>query len=147
MGAVWQAVLAAAGIALIVTAAVLAYGAKGWFTVSAVAPSATKAESGVLRYAPDSAQLSVIKVKRVEVFPVPADENLRAIRVPNTALVSEGPYSYVFVERSPGVFARRRVELAVQDRDYSYLESGIDAGERIVVTGSALLNSALESGQ
>ena len=76
-----------------------------------------------------------------------ADENRRAIRVPNTALVTEGLYSYVFVERSPGVFARRRVALGVQDRDYSYLESGIDAGERIVVAGSVLLNSELESGQ
>ena len=75
-----------------------------------------------------------------------ADENRRAIRVPNTALVTEGLYSYVFVERSPGVFARRRVALGVQDRDYSYLESGIDAGERIVVAGSVLLNSELESG-
>ena len=73
--------------------------------------------------------------------------NLRAIRVPNTALVTEGLYSYVFVERSPGVFARRRVALAVQDRDYSYVESGIEAGERIVVAGSVLLNSELESGQ
>jgi cobalt-zinc-cadmium efflux system membrane fusion protein len=76
-----------------------------------------------------------------------ANESLRAIRVPNTALVTEGLYSYVFVERSPGVFARRRVALGVQDRDYSYLESGIDAGERIVVAGSVLLNSELESGQ
>jgi cobalt-zinc-cadmium efflux system membrane fusion protein len=76
-----------------------------------------------------------------------ADENRRAIRVPNTALVTEGLYSYVFVERSAGVFARRRIGLTVQDRDYSYLESGIDAGERIVVAGSVLLNSELESGQ
>jgi membrane fusion protein, heavy metal efflux system len=76
-----------------------------------------------------------------------ADENRRAIRVPNTALVTEGLYSYVFVERSAGVFVRRRVALGVQDRDYSYLESGIDAGERIVVAGSVLLNSELESGQ
>lgn len=76
-----------------------------------------------------------------------ADGNRRAIRVPNTALVTEGLYSYVFVERSPGVLVRRRVALAVQDRDYSYLESGIDAGERIVVAGSVLLNSELESGQ
>jgi len=76
-----------------------------------------------------------------------ADENRTAVRVPNTALVTEGLYSYVFVERSEGVFARRRVGLAVQDRDYSYLESGIDAGERIVVAGSVLLNSELESVQ
>jgi membrane fusion protein, heavy metal efflux system len=76
-----------------------------------------------------------------------SDENRTAIRVPNTALVTEGLYSYVFVERRPGVFERRRVALAVQDRDYSYVESGIDAGDRVVVAGSVLLNSELESGQ
>jgi len=42
MSTVSQAVIAAAGIALIVAAAVLAYGAKGWFTVSAVAPTETR---------------------------------------------------------------------------------------------------------
>ena len=76
-----------------------------------------------------------------------ADENRKAIRLPNTALVTEGLYSYVFVERSAGVFERRRVALAVQDRDYSYVESGIDAGQRVVVIGSVLLNSELEAGQ
>jgi cobalt-zinc-cadmium efflux system membrane fusion protein len=74
-----------------------------------------------------------------------ADETRKAVRVPNTALVTEGLYSYVFVERSPGVFERRRVALAVQDRDYSYVEAGVRDGERVVVIGSVLLNSELES--
>jgi cobalt-zinc-cadmium efflux system membrane fusion protein len=59
--------------------------------------------------------------------------------------VTEGLYSYVFVERSPGVFERRRVALAVQDRDYSYVETGVRDGERVVVIGSVLLNSELEA--
>ena len=72
-----------------------------------------------------------------------ADENRTAVRLPNTALVTEGLYSYVFVEQSPGVFKRRRVQLAVQDRDYSYVESGVEPAERVVVAGSVLLNSEL----
>jgi len=72
-----------------------------------------------------------------------ADENRKAIRVPNTALVTEGLYSYVFVERQPGNFVRRRVGFLVQDRDYSYLEDGVAPGERIVVSGATLLNSEL----
>jgi cobalt-zinc-cadmium efflux system membrane fusion protein len=74
-----------------------------------------------------------------------ADGNRKAARVPNTALVTEGLYSYVFIERNPGVFERRGVALAVQDRDYSYVEAGVRAGERVVVIGSALLNSELEA--
>jgi len=76
-----------------------------------------------------------------------ADESRKAIRVPNTALVTEGLYSYVFVEKTPGEFVRSRVALAVQDRDYSYVASGLAAGDRIVVAGSLLLNSELESAQ
>jgi cobalt-zinc-cadmium efflux system membrane fusion protein len=72
-----------------------------------------------------------------------ADENRTAVRLPNTALVTEGLYSYVFVEQSPGVFERRRVSLAVQDRDYSYVASGLQPAERVVVAGSVLLNSEL----
>ncbi len=72
-----------------------------------------------------------------------ADKTRKAVRLPNTALVTEGLYSYVFVERNPGEFERRRIALAVQDRDYSYVEAGIRAGERVVVIGSVLLNSEL----
>lgn len=72
-----------------------------------------------------------------------SDENRTAVRLPNTALVTEGLYSYVFVEQSPGVFKRRRVQLAVQDRDYSYVESGVEPAERVVVAGAVLLNSEL----
>lgn len=74
-----------------------------------------------------------------------ADETRKAVRLPNTALVTEGLYSYVFVERDPGVFERRRVALAVQDRDYSYVEAGVSSGERVVVIGSVLLSSELEA--
>jgi membrane fusion protein, heavy metal efflux system len=72
-----------------------------------------------------------------------SDENRTAVRLPNTALVTEGLYSYVFVEQSPGVFKRRRVQLAVQDRDYSYVGSGVEPAERVVVAGAVLLNSEL----
>ena len=37
----------------------------------------------------------------------------------------------------------RKVELSVQDREYSYLSSGIAKGERVVVNGALLLQSEL----
>ena len=72
-----------------------------------------------------------------------ADENQRALRVPNGALITEGLYSHVFVEKSPGVFEKRRVTLRLQDRDYSYVASGLSRGERVVAGGALLLNSEL----
>lgn len=72
-----------------------------------------------------------------------ADEHQRALRVPNDALITEGLYTHVFVEKSPGVFEKRRVTLRLQDRDYSYVASGLSRGERVVVGGALLLNSEL----
>ncbi len=76
-----------------------------------------------------------------------ADEHRTAVRVPNAALVTQGVQHFVFVEREPGVLVRRRVELAVQDREYSYLSAGVAQSERVVTSGALLLASELASGQ
>jgi membrane fusion protein, heavy metal efflux system len=76
-----------------------------------------------------------------------SDSKQRALRVPNGALFTEGLYSYLFVEKGPGVFEKRRVSLRLQDRDYSYVADGLDPGERIVVSGALLLNSELAAGR
>ena len=75
-----------------------------------------------------------------------ADEKTRAVRVPNSALVTQGVYAFAFVEIEAGVFQRRKVTLSVQDREFSYIEEGVKPGERVVTTGALLLNSELASG-
>jgi cobalt-zinc-cadmium efflux system membrane fusion protein len=72
-----------------------------------------------------------------------SDENQSAVRVPNTAIITEGMYTYVFMEQSAGVFEKHRVSLRLQDRIFSYIDSGLKSGERIVVSGALLLNSEL----
>lgn len=72
-----------------------------------------------------------------------ADQASDLPRIPNSALLTQGLYSYVFVELSPGVLQRRRVSLATQDRDFSYVSDGLSPGERIVTGGALLLNSEL----
>jgi membrane fusion protein, heavy metal efflux system len=64
-------------------------------------------------------------------------------RIPNSALITEGLYSYLFVETSPGVFLKRRVTLGLQGHNYSYVKEGLQDGERIVTNGALLLNSEL----
>ena len=76
-----------------------------------------------------------------------ADEHKRAVRVPNSALIVEGLFTYVFVEREPGTFQKRKIELAVQDRQWAYMASGLADGERIVSVGPLLLASELKSSQ
>ena len=72
-----------------------------------------------------------------------ADEQKVAVRIPNSALITDGLYSFVFIERAEGVYVKTKVELAVQDRDFSYVATGITPEKRVVVRGALLLNSEL----
>ncbi len=71
----------------------------------------------------------------------------RVIRLPNSALITEGLYSYVFVEERPLHFKKRKVTLDLQRREYATVKQGLRAGERVVVGGAILLNSDLSVGQ
>lgn len=64
-------------------------------------------------------------------------------RVPNASIVTQGLFSYLFVEQSPGVLQRRRVTLSLQGSEYAYIKEGLQAGERVVTSGALLLNSEL----
>lgn len=65
----------------------------------------------------------------------------KGIRVPNTALVTEGIYTFLFVEKSAGMFEKRKVILALHGNDHSFVDSGLREGERVVVEGALLLHS------
>lgn len=71
------------------------------------------------------------------------DNKSRLPRVPNSALFTQGLYSFIFVEKSPGVLQRRRATLGLQDADFTYIKEGLHAGERVVTSGAILLNSEL----
>lgn len=72
-----------------------------------------------------------------------ADSNAKLPRIPNSALLTVGLYSYVFVEKNQGVFERRQVALGLQGRSESYVKEGLTGGERVVIAGALLLNSEL----
>nr|WP_294839536.1 efflux RND transporter periplasmic adaptor subunit [uncultured Methylotenera sp.] len=67
----------------------------------------------------------------------------KVIRIPNSALITEGLYSFVFVETSHGHIQKRRVTLDLQGRDYATIKDGLKAGERVVTKGAILINSEL----
>jgi len=74
-----------------------------------------------------------------------ADGEKTGIQIPNTSLILHGIYSYVFVEKSPGVFEKRRVKIALSDSDYSFIDAGLSGGERVVTEGAFLLQSEASS--
>lgn len=78
----------------------------------------------------------------VRVTPI-VDESRKLVRIPNGAIITEGLYSFVFVEKEAGVFERRRVSLGLQGREETYVKDGLTEGERVVASGALLLNSEL----
>jgi cobalt-zinc-cadmium efflux system membrane fusion protein len=72
-----------------------------------------------------------------------ADSRAKLPRIPNSALLTVGLYSFIFVEKEPGVFERRQVTLGLQGRSESYVKQGLTGGERVVTVGALLLNSEL----
>jgi membrane fusion protein, heavy metal efflux system len=72
---------------------------------------------------------------------VSSDAKTEAMPVPNTALVTEGLYTYVFVERGHGTFEKRRVRVALGGATRSYVDTGLRAHELIVTEGALLLNA------
>lgn len=72
-----------------------------------------------------------------------ADTNVKLPQIPNSALITEGLYNFVFVEKEPGVFEKRQVTLGLQGRSESYVKRGLENRERVVSVGALLLNSEL----
>ncbi|OIR12295.1 cobalt-zinc-cadmium resistance protein CzcB [mine drainage metagenome] len=70
-------------------------------------------------------------------------KNIKVIRLPNTALITEGLYNYVFAEVSPGHFKKRRISLSSQERDFVTVKNGLSVGEQVITTGAILMNSEL----
>jgi cobalt-zinc-cadmium efflux system membrane fusion protein len=60
--------------------------------------------------------------------------------VPTLALVLKDESDRVFVEVAPWTFEARTVEVGFQQGDQAIIESGLKAGERVVVKGGVLLN-------
>ena len=69
----------------------------------------------------------------------------KGIQVPNTSLFIDGMYNYVFVERAPGTFEKRRVNVKIKGYDKSYIDNGLVANERIVTEGAFLLNAEVSA--
>ena len=68
-------------------------------------------------------------------------ERPEAVTVPADAVVDSGLRRTVFVETSEGVYEPRRVEIGWRAGDRVEIASGLEPGERIVVSGAFLVDS------
>ena len=62
------------------------------------------------------------------------------IMVPTSALVMNNDSTSVFIEVAPWAFERRNVEISHQEGEDAVIKSGVNAGERVVVSGGVRLN-------
>ena len=74
---------------------------------------------------------------------VPATEGLW---VPNTALVDTGARRIVFVERGPGRYEPRPVDVGLRTPDRVQIVRGLEGDEKVVVSGTFLLDSETQIG-
>lgn len=65
------------------------------------------------------------------------------VRVPNSAIVNRGIYTYVFLQIGAAEFQRRQVKLLTQGSDFSFVGEGLKGGEQVVVTGALLLDAEM----
>jgi cobalt-zinc-cadmium efflux system membrane fusion protein len=60
--------------------------------------------------------------------------------VPTSALLMNNDDTTVFVEVAPWTFVRRKVEIGNEEDGRARIQTGLNAGERVVTTGGVLLN-------
>ncbi|WP_157278140.1 efflux RND transporter periplasmic adaptor subunit [Methyloversatilis thermotolerans] len=76
-----------------------------------------------------------------------SDSGQHALRVPTTALVSDGLYTSVFVQTAPGRFEKRRVHALRQDAREAYVTpadaGALKGGDSVVVRGALLLDAEI----
>jgi cobalt-zinc-cadmium efflux system membrane fusion protein len=72
-------------------------------------------------------------------------ERRPALQVPSAAVVAAGRQRYVFVEEARGRFARRAVTAGAEHGGKTQILAGLVPAQRVVVDGSLLLESLLES--
>lgn len=72
---------------------------------------------------------------------VPAAQGAGAVRVPAEAVIRSGERSVVIVQKSPGLFDPREVELGAEGGGYLEIRKGVAAGETVVTSSQFLIDS------
>ncbi|MDT0618377.1 efflux RND transporter periplasmic adaptor subunit [Salinisphaera sp. P385] len=72
-------------------------------------------------------------------------ETIEALAVPRSAIIDDGGQPVVYVQTGGETFTRRAVRLGLRGAEYVAVESGLQAGERVVTTGAYDLRLAAAS--
>jgi len=70
-----------------------------------------------------------------------AQSNLKGLFIPTDAVIREENASYIWVEKSPGIFENLMVETGVESNGMIEIKSKIDPTKKVVITGTYAINS------
>jgi len=99
-----------------------------------------KTRTNKVRIEFDNADL-MLKPDMFATISLQTSRTINAVVVPSEAIVRTGTREQVFVQRQPGKFEPRAVELGLQAGGLVQIVSGIKAGERVVTSSQFLIDS------
>ena len=67
--------------------------------------------------------------------------NIKGLFIPVDAVIREEKASYIWIEKSPGIFENLMVETGIETNGLIEIKSAIDASKKIVITGAYAINS------
>jgi len=70
-----------------------------------------------------------------------SQSNLKGLFIPIDAVIREENASYIWVEKSPGIFENLMVETGVESNGMIEIKSELDASKKVVITGAYAINS------
>ncbi|MEW5734264.1 MAG: efflux RND transporter periplasmic adaptor subunit [Thermodesulfobacteriota bacterium] len=76
--------------------------------------------------------------------PAPGETAEPPLVIPDTAPLLTGTRAVVYVERSPGTYEGREVELGPRAGSWYIVKSGLSEGEKVVVNGNFKIDSAMQ---
>ena len=68
-----------------------------------------------------------------------------AARVPNQSLIVRGMKTYVFVQKSEGIFYLQEVKLTKRGSEFSFVTEGLTGAEKVVTRGALLLDAEMSN--
>lgn len=74
---------------------------------------------------------------------MPRPDGAQGVAVPNGALVSQGYDTLLYVQKAPGVYEPRTVQVGLHGASTSWVTDGVHDGETVVVQGALLLGTQL----
>ncbi|UOK41647.1 MULTISPECIES: efflux RND transporter periplasmic adaptor subunit [Flavobacterium] len=67
--------------------------------------------------------------------------NIKGLFIPADAVIREQDASYIWIEKSPGIFENLMVETGIETNGLIEIKSEIDASKKVVITGAYAINS------